>query len=167
VKKYIKIFLLFFLGALVVMQFFRPKKNINKGAEATANHIGKVIPVPENIAGILKRACYDCHSNNTNYPWYSNIMPVGWILDNHVKDGKRELNFDEFAAYKARRQSKKLEEVADEVKEEKMPIGNYTKIHKEARLSEDEKNALINWAMNAKNAIVVPPGEANPPKKPE
>jgi Haem-binding domain len=155
--KYVKVFFLFLLGAFLIMQLIaRPKKNINKGPEATANHISKIIPVPENIAGILKRACNDCHSNNTNYPWYANIMPVGWILDNHVKDGKKELNFDEFATYKSKRQSKKLDEVADEVKEGKMPIGNYTKLHKEARLTEEEKNALINWAMAAKNTIVVP-----------
>lgn len=165
--KYVKIFFLFLLGAFVVIQFFRPKKNINKGAEATANHISKIIPVPENIAGILKKACNDCHSNNTNYPWYTNIMPVGWIINNHVVDGKKELNFDEFSTYKARRQSKKLEEVADEVKEGKMPISSYTRIHKEARLTDEEKTALINWATDAKNTIVVPPGEAPPVKKPE
>lgn len=162
-KKIIKLFLLLLLAALVIMQFFRPKKNINDGPEATANNISKTIPVPENIAGILERACNDCHSNNTKYPWYSNIMPVGWILSNHVKEGKRELNFDEFSTYSPKRQRKKLEEVADEVKEGKMPIGNYKKMHKEARLTDEEKTALINWATDASSKIVVPAGAPTAP----
>lgn len=167
--KFVKLFLYLLLGAFVVIQFFRPKKNINKGPEATASNISKIINVPENINGILVKACNDCHSNNTKYPWYANIMPVGWVLSNHVKEGKKELNFDEFATYSPRRQKKKLEEVADEVKEGKMPISGYKKLHKEARLTEEEKTALINWATEAGNAIVAPapPPGAPPANKPQ
>lgn len=162
--KYVKMFLWLLLGAFVVMQFFRPKKNINKGPEAIANDISKVVAVPDNIKLILDKACNDCHSNNTRYPWYANIMPVGWILNNHVVDGKKHLNFNNFAAIKgnAKRtkeqiQAHKMEEVAEEVKEGKMPMGDYMKLHKEARLTDEEKNALINWAMNAKSTIETPP----------
>jgi hypothetical protein len=166
--KYVKVFSLFLLGAFLIIQLIaRPTKNINKGHEATANHISKIIQVPERVDGILKKACYDCHSNNTNYPWYANIMPVGWILDNHVQGGKKELNFDEFATYKPKRQWKKLDEVADEVSEGAMPISNYTKLHKEARLTADEKTALIAWANQAKLLVTFPPGESAPVKKPE
>ncbi len=162
--KYVKLFLGLLLGAFVIMQFFRPKKNINKGPEAVANDISKVVAVPDNIKLILDKACNDCHSNNTRYPWYANIMPVGWILNNHVVDGKKHLNFNEFAAIKsnAKRtkeqiQAHKMEEVAEEVKEGKMPMSSYTKLHKEARLTEEEKTALVNWAMNAKNTISAAP----------
>jgi Haem-binding domain len=160
-KKYLKILGFFLLGAFVIIQFFRPKKNINKGAEAVANDIAKVVTVPDNIKQILDRACNDCHSNNTRYPWYANIMPFGWIINNHVVDGKKHLNFNEFAAIKgnAKRtkeqiQAHKLEEVADEVKEGKMPISNYTKLHKTARLTDAEKQALINWATDARQQII-------------
>lgn len=166
-KKIIKLFLLLLLGALVVMQFFRPKKNIHKGPEATANNISKIIPVPENISLILEKACNDCHSNNTKYPWYSEIMPVGWILSDHVKNGIKELNFDQFATYTPKRQRKKLEEVADEVKEGKMPISSYKRIHKSARLTEEEKTALVNWATDAGSKIVVPAGEPGAANKPQ
>lgn len=134
------------LAVLVIIQFFRPEKNINAAASATVNDISKVFTVPENVQSILKTSCYDCHSNNTYYPWYNNIQPVAWWLNHHVEEGKRELNFNEFATYSARRQYKKMEEVIDQVKEDEMPLSSYTIIHKDAKLSQEQKLALSNWA---------------------
>ncbi len=134
------------LAAFVIIQFFRPAKNINAAASATTNDISKVFAVPENVQSILKTSCYDCHSNNTYYPCYNNIQPVAWWLNHHVEEGRGELNFNEFATYSARRQYKKMEEVIDEVKEGEMPLSSYTIIHKDAKLSQDQKLALSNWA---------------------
>jgi Haem-binding domain len=134
------------LAAMVIIQFFRPEKNINTTTAATANDITKVFAVPENVQSILKTSCYDCHSNNTYYPWYNNIQPVAWWLNHHVDEGKSELNFNEFATYSIRRQYKKMEEVIDEVKEGEMPLSSYTIIHKDAKLSQEQKLALSNWA---------------------
>jgi hypothetical protein len=134
------------LAILIIIQFFRPAKNINTAAAATVNDISKVYPVPENVQSILKTSCYDCHSNNTSYPWYNNIQPVAWWLNHHVEEGKREINFNEFASYQIRRQYKKMEEVIEQVKEDEMPLSSYTLIHKDAKLSQDQKLVLSNWA---------------------
>ena len=134
------------LAILVIIQFFRPAKNINTADSATANDISKVYTVPENVQQILKTSCYDCHSNNTIYPWYNNIQPVAWWLKNHVDEGKREINFNEFSSYSARRQYKKMEEVIEQVKEDEMPLSSYTIIHRDAKLNPEQKLALTTWA---------------------
>ncbi|MFM8485102.1 MAG: heme-binding domain-containing protein, partial [Bacteroidota bacterium] len=90
--------------------------------------------VPENVMAVLKPACYDCHSNQTRYPWYAGIQPVAWWLAEHVNDGKRHLNFDEFTTRKIAVQNHKLEEIIEMVKEEEMPLGSYTWTHADARL---------------------------------
>jgi hypothetical protein len=95
---------------------------------------------------ILKTSCYDCHSNNTVYPWYSNIQPLAWWLQGHVNEGKEELNFDEFATYNPRRQFKKMEETEEMITEGEMPLSSYTIIHSNAVLSASQKETLINWA---------------------
>jgi Haem-binding domain len=134
------------LAALILIQFFHPAKNINTSSESISNDISKVYTVPENVQTILKTSCYDCHSNNTYYPWYNNIQPVAWWLNHHVEEGKREINFNEFASYQIRRQYKKMEEVIEQVKEDEMPLSSYTIIHKDAKLSQEQKLALSNWA---------------------
>ena len=134
------------LAILVIIQFFRPAKNINTADVATANDISKVYTVPEKVQQILKTSCYDCHSNNTIYPWYNNIQPVAWWLKNHVDEGKREINFNEFSSYSARRQYKKMEEVIEQIKEDEMPLSSYTIIHRDAKLNPEQKLALTTWA---------------------
>ncbi len=101
------------LFAFIVLQFFRPEKNNAKIASLTA--INTKFTVPATVDSILKTSCYDCHSNYTAYPWYSNIQPVASWLSNHVNEGKGELNFDEFAAYSPRRQYRKFEEISKEI----------------------------------------------------
>jgi hypothetical protein len=108
------------------------------------------------VAGILQRACNDCHSNNTHYPWYTNIQPVGWWMQHHVNEGKEELNFSEFGTYTAKRQNHKMEEVAEQIKKGEMPLNSYLWIHKDAKLSDQEKEILISWANGLRRQIVVP-----------
>ena len=129
---------------LVAIQFIRPAKN--QSDAIAANDITKHYTVPGDVQDILKRACNDCHSNNTVYPWYSNIQPVGWWLQHHVNEGKRELDFSEFAKYTPKRQHHKMEEVIDQVKEGHMPLDSYLWIHNEAKLSKEEKEKLLIWA---------------------
>jgi Haem-binding domain len=150
-KKILRYTALFLLGALIVIQFFRPKKNKQEGE--AVNHISKAYAIPDDVNTILKKACYDCHSNNTRYPWYANIQPVGWWLADHIKGAKKELNFSEFASYNQRRQYRKMEEVVDEVKEGGMPLNSYTWIHKDARLTDDEKNKVIGWADSIRDTL--------------
>jgi hypothetical protein len=132
------------LIVLILIQFIHPARNKAEGAQP--NHISKLYPVPSRVKIILDKACVDCHSNNTIYPWYSKIQPVDWWMTHHVNEGKDELNFDEFSTYNLRRQYHKLEEVSKLVKDEEMPISSYTWIHKDAILSKDEESTIIDWA---------------------
>lgn len=126
---------------LVVIQFFHPEKNIAEGVQA--NDISKAYPVSEQAENILKTSCYDCHSSNTVYPWYNSIQPVAWWLNNHVEEGKRELNFNEFAAYAPARQFKKMDEMKEQIDEDEMPLSSYTLIHRNAVLKDADKKILI------------------------
>ena len=136
---------------LVIIQFFRPEKNINAGP--FANDITTKYPVPAPVADVLKTACYDCHSNNTAYPWYNNLQPVAWWLKNHVDEGKREINFNEFASYEPKKARRKLHEVAEQVEKGEMPLESYTLIHKNAILNEGQKKLVADWAKSLRDSI--------------
>lgn len=140
----IKKFFLFLLLALAVIQFIHPKHN--KAAGEQPNYIGKAHVIPGDVKLILDKACNDCHSNNTHYPWYSKLQPVDWWMDKHIKDGKRHLNYDEYTNKSLRYQYHKMEETIEMVKEGEMPLDSYTWIHKDAKLTAGERNKLIGWA---------------------
>lgn len=146
-KKVLKIIIVIIIIAFIVIQFFRPEKN--SGEEIAANQITAVQPIPPDVQQILNVSCYDCHSNTTHYPWYSNIQPAAWILHDHIVEGKKELNFSEFANYATYRRYKKFKETIKEVKDGDMPITSYTIPHRDAVLSEDQKLILENWASGA------------------
>ena len=142
-KKILKYTLYILLFALIVIQFFRPAKNIHEGI--SENDISKKYTVPDSVQQILKVACYDCHSNNTRYPWYDNIQPVAWWLDSHIRDGKRQVNFSEFSSYSPRKQFKRLKDTKEQLDEGEMPLFSYTIIHRDAILDSSKKNLLLNW----------------------
>ncbi|MEZ5007778.1 MAG: heme-binding domain-containing protein [Chitinophagales bacterium] len=130
---------------LILIQFIRPEKN-NSNDNTYA--LDTKYTVPENVSNILAVACNDCHSNNTRYPWYSNIQPVAWWLNSHVEEGKEHLNFSEFTNRPLAYQYHKLEETVEEVEERKMPLPSYTNLglHVEANLSDEQRTLLIDWA---------------------
>ena len=142
-KKILKRTFQILLVAFIVIQFFRPAKNNSEGI--SSNDISKIYAIPADVQSILKTSCYDCHSNNTVYPWYAEIQPAAWWLADHVKEGKKELNFSEFASYKISRQYRKLEEINKEVKEDEMPLELYLWIHKNSKLRDEQKLILANW----------------------
>ncbi|HQY11533.1 MAG TPA: heme-binding domain-containing protein [Ferruginibacter sp.] len=142
-KKIFKRLFFVLLLAFIVIQFFRPAKNKAEGM--SKNDITTLYAVPEDVQSVLKTSCYDCHSNNTVYPWYAEVQPVAWWLNDHVQDGKKDLNFSEFASYRPRRQYRKLEEINELVKENEMPLNSYLWIHKDAKLSDQQKLTLANW----------------------
>lgn len=144
------------------MQLFPPDKN-NNGINASKG-IGTIVPMPDTVSQLLRTACYDCHSNNTNYPWYTNIQPVGWWLSSHVEEGKKYLNLDEFAAIAPKngktakqRQQDKLQEMAESLREGWMPLDSYLWTHKAAKLTDGQKKLLINWTDSARKAIALLP----------
>jgi len=105
----------------------------------------KTEKVPANVAAILKVSCYDCHSNNTRYPWYSELQPGAWFMARHIKKGKEELNFDEFNNYSKRRKKAKIKSIISQIEKEEMPLKSYRMMHGNARLSADEKKELLNF----------------------
>lgn len=134
----------FLLIAFVVMQFFRPEKN---QAEVTHAALFETETRPEDeVLIVLKSACYDCHSDHTRYPWYNNIAPVNYWLDDHIRHGKGNLNFSDWESYSADKKDHKLEEIIEEVKKGKMPLDKYTWVHADARLTEAQKIAVTEWA---------------------
>jgi len=136
------VFVLVFI--FVLMQLYHPAKNIS--GDVSANAVEHHYNVPQNVGTLLRTSCYDCHSNNTKYPWYNNIEPVALWLNSHINDGKRHLNFDEFSTYPAKKKIKKLQEIAKTVEKGEMPLYSYTLIHGDARLTAEDKKILIDWA---------------------
>ena len=128
---------------LIGIQFIRPARNYS-GA-TSENSLGRLYEIPDTVSWVLQKACVDCHSNTTRYPWYSNIQPLGWILANHIRKGKTDMNFDEFGTYSGRKQKNKLKAVVNVIRDNKMPLRSYAWMHKDARLNEKEKQLLINW----------------------
>ncbi|MPS64749.1 heme-binding domain-containing protein [Chryseobacterium sp.] len=147
IKKIIFAIILIF----VIIQFFDTDKNIS--VAASENAIEKHYQVSSHVQGLLKTSCYDCHSNNTAYPWYSNIQPVKWWLADHVNSGKRHLNFDEFNTYTKEKKLKKLDEIVETVKEGEMPLSSYTIIHHNAKLSSTDKSEIEKWVVQVKKEI--------------
>ena len=104
------------------------------------------IPAPPPIKSILKRACYDCHSHETVWPWYSKIAPVSWLLAWDVHEGREELNFSNWGQYSEKKQSKKFKEIVEEIDEGEMPPWFYLPLHPEASLSLEDRQQLREWA---------------------
>ena len=132
------------ISILVLIQFIRPERNM--GIADTEKDITHSLVVSLEVKNILEKSCYDCHSNHTEYPWYANIQPIASWLANHVNEGKDELNFSEYDTYKLKRKIKKLKEVIEQTEKGEMPLNSYLIIHKDAALSEEQKNKLIKWA---------------------
>ena len=143
-RKGIKLAGLLLIGILVILQFFRPEKNqADTGQEYD---LLQVSSVPDSLASILVLSCYDCHSNHTEYPWYSRISPVSWYLDKHIREGKEDLNLSEYGLLDRAEQIGVLSDMYDALEAGSMPLPSYMLIHREARLSQDETDALMDWA---------------------
>jgi hypothetical protein len=149
IKKMLLTLLIIFIG----IQFIRPVRN--ESEQVLPTDITKIYNVPDNVFNALKISCYDCHSNNTNYPFYVNIEPVAWMMNNHIKNGKDKLNFSDFGTYSRRRQISKLRSIISQIKEDKMPLSFYTLIHKDAILSIVDKALIIDWSNKTKDSLFI------------
>lgn len=167
-KKIIKSIALLLFAALIIIQFFRLEKNLSSIDGPEPNDISKVYSVPQEVSTILETSCYDCHSNNTHYPWYANFQPVAWWLADHVKEGKKEINFSEFASYRIGRQYKKLEEINKQIEEGEMPLESYTLIHTDTKLSAEQKAIIKSWVTSTRDSIKAhyPEDSLKRPKRP-
>ena len=141
--KKLKAAVLVLLVVLVGLQFFPTRSNHSTIIPST--DFVKTNEAPEKIAQTLQASCYDCHSNNTNYPWYSKVQPVGWLLEGHINKGKEVLNLSEFDSYSGRKQQSKLTSMISQIEDDKMPLAAYTFIHRKARLSKENKKFLLDY----------------------
>lgn len=150
-KKVLKYTALVLLGILLIIQFFHPKKNRSEGPQP--NYIGNAFVIPDDVKSILAVACNDCHSNNTRYPWYAKIQPVHWWMNNHIVNGKRHINYDEYLNRPLKYQYHKMEETIEMVKEGEMPLNSYTWTHKDARLTKEQKAKITAWAQSVMDTM--------------
>ena len=146
--KLLKIIGLVLLVVLVGLQFFPARTN--NSSTVTSTDFIKTYKAPKQIAQTLNASCYDCHSNNTKYPWYSKVQPVGWLLEDHINDGKEVLNLSEFGSYSGRKQQSKLTSMISQIEDDKMPLAAYTFIHRKALLSKENKKALLDYLRTLK-----------------
>ncbi len=128
---------------LVGLQFIPTRTTQN--TSVSSSDFVLTFNVPENVGKMIVTSCYDCHSNNTRYPWYSKIQPVGWFLEKHINKGMEELNFSEFVSYSARKQKSKLKSMVNHIEKNEMPLASYTFIHRDARLSQEDKKVLMDY----------------------
>ncbi|UAM97375.1 heme-binding domain-containing protein [Polaribacter litorisediminis] len=129
--------------ALLTAQFFGPEKN--DGELDTVNAFIAETNPPKDVLKILNTTCFDCHSSKTNYPWYNNITPVNYWLDEHVQDGKKHLNFSEWSSYSLKKKEHKMDELHEEVAEKEMPLDSYTWTHEDANLTQEQIDAVVTW----------------------
>jgi hypothetical protein len=142
------------IGSLlfIVIQFIVPDENHDGNFE---NDITKTYVIPENVHSILKTSCFNCHSNYTNYPWYTRMQPVRWWITGHISEGKKKLNFSEFSAYDIKNRYNCFKEIEVNIKAGAMPLPSYLTTHPEGRLCDEKKIALINWAKAMQDSMKV------------
>ena len=143
-KRIFKKILIIGLVIFLLMQLYQPARNKDNGA-LLPSHITKLYTVPDSVQIIFAANCYDCHSNNSKYPWYSYIQPARFMMERHIRNGKKDLNFSEFGNYSKRRQESKFESIIKQVRSGEMPLASYTMLHKNSRLTATQKETVINW----------------------
>ncbi|ASV32380.1 MULTISPECIES: heme-binding domain-containing protein [Maribacter] len=149
--KIVKIIAWVALIVFVVIQFFPVDYNQNEMVPQTDFML--VNNVPATIEKSLRVSCYDCHSNNTDYPWYSKVQPAAWYLEDHIKEGKAELNFNEWDNLSERRKTSKLRSIISQLEDGEMPLDSYTLVHRDALLSEVNKEAIIDYVNTLKDSL--------------
>lgn len=132
--------LLALLAILIIMQFFGIDKS-NPEVDPSEDFVAQQVSDPE-LGQLIKSACYDCHSYETEYPWYTSLAPLSYWIKGHINAGRDELNFSKWATYPSKRQSHKMDESAEMIREKKMPLKSYTWLHSEAKLTDEQKERL-------------------------
>ena len=146
--KVLKKVALFLLLILLAIQFIKPAKNRAETPE-DSGFLLETNPSDE-VVEILKNSCYNCHSNQTNYPWYSDISPISFWIDNHIDQGKEHLNFSDWTNYDTDKKVYKLEEIIETIEAGEMPLREYIWLHQDSRLNTQQQKAVIEWAARTK-----------------
>lgn len=143
--------LVILLVAFIFIQFFRVDKN-NPAPTPQMDYL-MIKNTPESTANLIRNGCYDCHSNETKYPWYTNVQPVAWFLKDHIDEGRKRLNFSTFATYEPKRQAHKLYEAIEMIEKGEMPLDSYVLGHPEAQFSQAQKDEVIKHFQMVENNI--------------
>lgn len=138
-----KIILVTIAVLFLLIQFLPSGMPENKHEDE--NSLGKTDMVPEPVLIQLRTSCYDCHSNQTDLPWYSKVAPFSWLLAGHIKEGRSHLNFSEWGNYSTRKKIGLLEDTMEEVESGAMPLKSYLLVHRDARLDEEKISTLSGW----------------------
>lgn len=142
---------------LACIQLYRPYKNVQKTATVSDILISENAPVE--ISNLYTNACYDCHSNYTNYEWFDNIAPVSWFIDTNIKKGISVLNFSNWKNLPTIEKEILFSAISFNIDSEKMPKKNYTRLHPKSELSEDDKAKMIEWIIQVKKRFLKEQGE--------
>jgi hypothetical protein len=148
-----RIILYIFLGSFIFIQFFRVEKNISE--ESSVDDFFVHNPsLPVALMTTMKTSCYDCHSDNTIYPWYATIAPFSWIIDKHIRNGKNEFNFSSYGSLSDKQKISALSAICDMISDTIMPPPNYLMLHKDATLDAADITAICDWADGAALSIM-------------
>jgi hypothetical protein len=140
-----RIILYIFLGSFIFIQFFRVEKN--QSEEVSQDDFFVQNPsMPEAMVSQLKTSCYDCHSNFTQYPWYASIAPFSWVIDQHIRNGKDELNLSEYGSFDNKKKISVLSKICEMISDSSMPPNNYLMLHSDAALDADDISAICDWS---------------------
>jgi hypothetical protein len=139
------------LLALLAAQFIRPDRS-DPGLDPTLAIVNQM-NVPPSVRSILERSCFDCHSNQTRWPWYSSFAPISWLVADDVKQGRNHLNLSEWGTYTRKRQIAKLDMMVSEVDKGQMPLKTYLLLHRDGTLSEADKDVFCTWAEQASDSL--------------
>jgi len=163
--KIIKTVFILLLVVFAVAQFIRPEKNTS--TPDLSKDISTVIAIPDTVTRILRESCYDCHSEETRYPWYFEIQPVGWWLDDHITEARRHLNFSTFAGMPLRRQYHGFEEITEQIELDEMPLPSYLIMHRHASLTVEQKDLLNAWVTDSRAYMksTYPPDSLQSPRR--
>ena len=143
-KKVLKIILTIVLFIFIGIQFYQPALNVDKGQVYTTDFT-QAYKMPVQVKAMFQTSCYDCHSNNANYVWYDYVQPMRALVENHIKNAKEDLNFNEWGIYSNRKQERLLNSIKEQIETKQMPLSSYTIMHKKAKLNDEQIKVLTNW----------------------
>lgn len=143
-KKIVKRILAIGLFLFIAIQFYQPARNLDNG-QFYATDFTQVYPMSPEIKAMFQISCYDCHSNNTNYLWYDYVQPARWLVEKHIRQAKKELNFNHWGTYSARKQERLLQSISEQVQTGQMPLRSYTVLHQNATLNQKQVQTLVAW----------------------
>jgi hypothetical protein len=151
-KKALKWFAVVLVVLFLAAQVYRPSRT-NPPVDQSKTLQANAHVTPE-AASILERSCKDCHSSETRWPWYSNVAPISWFLRSHVDEGRRQLSFSDWGTYAPRKRERKLHEMCEQVESGEMPIRSYLPLHPSAKLTDEDRRVLCEWAHTEEDRLV-------------